>query len=104
MATALLLKGKHIVLSHAPPLRTLTLLKAESSLPTRLTQGGPLGFIVFKWEVTYEYLPFPLHSKFESKGIPGGHFLPIISLLQRTSLKPAILGEISKLTSYLEVR
>ena len=42
MATFLLSISAHIVFSHAPPLRTVTLLKAESSLPIRLTQRGPL--------------------------------------------------------------
>jgi hypothetical protein len=42
MATFLLSKSAHVVFSHAPPLRTVTLLKAESSLPIRLTQRGPL--------------------------------------------------------------
>ena len=42
MATFLLSISAHVVFSHAPQLRTVTLLKAESSLPIRLTQRGPL--------------------------------------------------------------
>jgi len=42
MATFLLSVSAHVVLSHTPPLRTLTALKAESSSPIRLTQIGPL--------------------------------------------------------------
>jgi len=42
MATFLLSISAHIVFSHAPLLRTVTRLKAESSLPIRLTQRGPL--------------------------------------------------------------
>jgi len=42
MATFLLSVSAHVVFSHAPLLRTVTQLKAESSLPIRLTQRGPL--------------------------------------------------------------
>jgi len=42
MATFLLSVSAHVVFSHAPQLRTVTQLKAESSLPIRLTQRGPL--------------------------------------------------------------
>jgi len=42
MAIFLLSVSAHVVFSHAPPLRTVTSLKAESSLPIRLTQRGPL--------------------------------------------------------------
>jgi len=42
MATSLLSVSAHVVWSHAPLLRTVTPLKAESSLPIRLTQRGPL--------------------------------------------------------------
>ena len=42
MATFLLSISAHVVFSHAPLLRTVTRLKAESSLPIRLTQRGPL--------------------------------------------------------------
>ena len=42
MATFLLSISAHVVFSHAPPLRTVTRLKVESSLPIRLTQSGPL--------------------------------------------------------------
>jgi len=42
MATFLLSISAHVVWSHAPLLRTVTSLKAESSLPIRLTQRGPL--------------------------------------------------------------
>jgi len=42
MATFLLSISAHVVFSHAPLLRTVTWLKAESSLPIRLTQRGPL--------------------------------------------------------------
>jgi len=42
MATFLLSISAHVVFSHAPPLRTVTRLKVESSSPIRLTQSGPL--------------------------------------------------------------
>jgi len=42
MAIFLLSISGHVVFSHAPLLRTLTTLKAESSSPIRLTQMGPL--------------------------------------------------------------
>lgn len=42
MATFLLSVSAHVVLSHAPALRTVAQLKAESSSPIRLTQRGPL--------------------------------------------------------------
>jgi len=45
MATFLLSISAHVVFSHAPPLRTVTQLKVESSLPIRLTQSGPLAVI-----------------------------------------------------------
>lgn len=54
MATFLLSVSAHVVLSHAPALRTVTRLKAESSLPIRLTQRGPLAVHtlprLFPWE------------------------------------------------------
>jgi len=59
-------------------LRTVTRLKAESSLPIRLTQRGPLATLT-------QPRPTPLrqtrdldYSEFESWGIPEGHFPPII--------------------------
>ncbi|CAL5984275.1 Conserved_hypothetical protein [Hexamita inflata] len=46
----------------------------------------------------------PDYSKFESWGIPGGHFPPIIISTCRSQITAAILREISNVTSYLEVR
>jgi len=54
MATFLLSVSAHVVLSHAPALRTVTQLKAESSSPIRLTQRGPLAVLtqprLFPWK------------------------------------------------------
>jgi len=52
MATVLLSISAHVVFSHAPPLRTVTRLKVESSLPIRLTQSGPLA-VLTRYELLF---------------------------------------------------
>jgi hypothetical protein len=77
MATFLLSISAHVVFSHAPLLRTVTQLKAESSLPIRLTQSGPLAANTRHGLLPKEGTVLG-YWKFESWGIPEGHFPPII--------------------------
>jgi len=77
MATFLLSISAHVVFSHAPLLRTVTRLKVESSLPIRLTQSGPLAANT-QCRLFSKKRPVLGYWKFESWGIPEGHFPPII--------------------------
>ncbi len=83
MAIFLLSVSAHVVLSHAPSLRTVTSLKAESSLPIRLTQRGPLAAHTRSGNSLRKVLDLG-DSEFESWGIPGGHFPSIIISTRRS--------------------
>lgn len=104
MATFLLSKSTNVVLSHAPRLRTVTKLKAESSLPKPA------------------YLAGPTNHNHSNSHTPDGRRLLLalrslrvwvarkatynqsFSLRARAIFTIAILREISNVTSYLEVR
>jgi len=66
MATFLLSVSAHVVFSHAPPLRTVTRLKVESSSPIRLTQSGPLAVCLLERGCSLRKDPDLGHWKFES--------------------------------------
>lgn len=104
MATFLLSRSANVVLSDAPQLRTVTKLKAESSLPKSAYLTGPTNHNHSNGQTPDGRRPILALRSLRVWGVKKTPYNQSFSLRARAILTIAILREISNVTSYLEVR